>query len=118
MANHGVMFGWNRPVIGREAMAGELFQESMNYWSQQVEKGVIESVEPILMEPHGGDLNGFFLVRGDLDKINAMLETEEHKKLIMRVDHSIQNFGMVRTVHGEELMKQMGWWQEMVSASR
>ena len=54
MANHGIMLGWNRPITGREADAGELFQQSIGYWTKLQKDGMIENFEPVLIERHGG----------------------------------------------------------------
>ena len=37
MANHALFIGWNRPVIGRETIAVELFQSVVGYLGKQRE---------------------------------------------------------------------------------
>ena len=115
MANHGIMLGWNRPITGREAEAGEFFQQTLGYWTKLQKDGMIESFEPVLIERHGGDLNGFFLVRGERDKLNTIMDTDEYKDLVMRVDHAVSGFGVVRIALGQHLETQMGKWMQMVT---
>ena len=45
------------------------FNEVLEYWTSLQQQGEIESFETVLLESHGGDLNGFVLVRGDQDKL-------------------------------------------------
>jgi hypothetical protein len=50
-------------------MALALFQEAMQYYAQLQHQGEIDSFEPVQLESHGGDLQGFLLLRGDTDKL-------------------------------------------------
>jgi hypothetical protein len=111
-----VMFiGWNNPRQGREAMAGELFGSCLAYFGAQKEAGNIESFEPILLSSHGGDMNGFFLVKGDAEKLDGMGKTDEFMKIAMQLGYALQGFGIIRGWHGDNLMQLMGKWTEMVS---
>lgn len=115
MANHGILMGWNRPITGREAEAGELFQQALTYWTRLQKDGMIESFEPVLVERHGGDLNGFFLIRGDRDKLNTIKGTDEYKDLVMRVDYAVGGFGCVGVMLGQELQTQMANWMKLAT---
>ncbi len=46
-----------------------MFGETMAYYGRIQQQGEIAGVEPFFLEPHGGDLGGFFLVRGDRDQL-------------------------------------------------
>jgi hypothetical protein len=70
MANAAIFIGWGNVVRGRERKALQVFNEALHYWSGLQQQGEIESFEPVLLELHGGDLNGFILIRGDRDKLN------------------------------------------------
>ncbi len=72
MAYGALFIGWGETHSGRERKAVELFMESLAYLTKLVEQGRVASVEPFFLEPHGGDLEGFFLVRGDLDELNKV----------------------------------------------
>ena len=65
MANHAIFIGWNRPVAGREQQAMKLWGKCMEYYGKLLADSRVESFEPVLLSPHGGDLNGFILIRGD-----------------------------------------------------
>ena len=59
MADSGLFIGFGLPVRGRERQAIRVFNEVFEYYSRLQEQGEIESFEPVLLEPHGGDLGGF-----------------------------------------------------------
>ena len=77
MADHALFIGWNRPIPGREGGAMEAFQSGLAYFAKKVEAGEIESFEPVVLAAHGGDMNGFILVRGDSDKLTKLRDSDE-----------------------------------------
>jgi hypothetical protein len=62
MADFGLMVGFALPVRGREQNATKVLGEAVEFWTRLQESGEIESWDAIFLEPHGGDLGGFFLV--------------------------------------------------------
>jgi len=69
MAKGALFIGWGPAARGREQQALSLFQESIQYYARLQQQGEIDSFEPMQLEPHGGDLNGFLLLRGDTEKL-------------------------------------------------
>jgi hypothetical protein len=61
----GALHRFRRSVRGRERQALKVFGEAFEYYSRLQQEGEIESFEPVILEPHGGELGGFFLLRGD-----------------------------------------------------
>ena len=59
MATAGIFIGWGDPKAGREGNALKSFEGAMTFFGQLLSQGEIESFEPVLLQPHGGDLNGF-----------------------------------------------------------
>jgi hypothetical protein len=114
MANRGIFLGWNRPIAGREVRAGEMLQLTLSYFSRLLKEGKIESFEPVLLTRHGGDLNGFILVRGDKEQVKAFMDTTEFKELMMRVDHVVTGLGIIQATLGDELMQQVKSWSHLV----
>jgi hypothetical protein len=115
VAKYGMFFGWNRPVPGREVEAAEIFNAGMVFWTQKQQEGKIESFEPVLLARHGGDLNGFVLVRGEQEKINAILHSNEFKDLSLRIDHVVLGWGVIPAYVGEGVAEEMGRWQKMIA---
>ena len=51
-----IVFGWKRSLPGREKLSAQHFQAFLQYMGAEKQKGNIESCEPVLLEPTGGDL--------------------------------------------------------------
>ncbi|HXC41483.1 MAG TPA: hypothetical protein VN667_21310, partial [Burkholderiales bacterium] len=71
------MSAWNRPLPGREILSAQLFQEFLESLSVQKKNGVIESFDTVLLEPYGGALNGFTVIRGDPSKLQDLTASPE-----------------------------------------
>lgn len=111
---HNVLFlAWNTPKQGREGLAGELFASSIGYWTEQQKAGKIDSFEPVLLSQHGGDMNGFFIIKGEGTKLHELTNSEEFTKLAMQMGFALDGFGLINGWHGDELMNIMGKWTEM-----
>jgi len=108
--SNAIVMGWNRPVPGREKQAMELFQSSMAYWQKKKDAGVIESFEAVLMSAHGGDFNGFFLVKGEPEKLDAMSHEKDYVDLLTQIGIALDGFGAIRSFHGNPLMELMQTW--------
>ena len=116
MADAGLFLGWGEVVRGRESEATELFQETLGYYSRLQEEGVIDGFEPVFLEPHGGDLTGFILIRGDAEKLAALRVSEEFTQLSIRVGLIVDGFGVVGADLGERLQRQVEYNTQHVAA--
>ena len=114
MADSGLFIGFGAPVRGRERQAIKVFNETFEYYSRLQQQGEIESFEPVLFEPHGGELSGYFLLRGDKDKLARIRGSEEFERLTARADLIVENLGIVAAFLGERLMSQMSVFSQQV----
>ena len=114
MADSGLFVGFGLPVRGRERQAIEVFNEAFEYYSRLQQNGEIESFEPVLLEPHGGELGGFFLLRGDKDTLARIRSSEEFERLTARAQLITENLGVVSAWLGERLMSQMSVFSQQV----
>jgi hypothetical protein len=114
MADSGLFIGFGAPVRGRERQAIKVFNESFEYYSRLQQEGEIEGFEPVLLEPHGGELSGYFLVRGEKDKLARIRGSEEFERLTARADLIVENLGIVAAFLGERLMSQMSVFSQQV----
>lgn len=101
MVDSGLFFGWDAPARGREAMAIELFQTWLGYFTKQQKAGLVDSFEPVMMSRHGGDMNGFILVRGDQEKLNEMMAEDEYFDLINATSYHVDGFGVIPCYLGD-----------------
>jgi hypothetical protein len=116
MADAGLFVGFGNPVRGREAEAVELFNESIGWYSRLQEEGEIEGFEPVFLEPHGGDLNGFFLIRGDAEKLARLRVSEEFTQFTIKAALCVDSIGVVGADMGERLQRQMAFYTEQIGA--
>ncbi|MGH3303167.1 MAG: hypothetical protein ACRDOK_16100 [Streptosporangiaceae bacterium] len=107
MADSALFVGFGFPVRGREQKAIGVFNEAFEYYSRLQQNGDIESFEPVLLEPHGGELGGFYLLRGDRDKLAHLRTSEEFERQTLRGQLIVDNLGIVGAVLGERLMSQL-----------
>jgi hypothetical protein len=114
MADSGLFIGFGAPVPGREQQAIKVFNEGFEYYSRLQQEGEIESFEPVLLEPHGGELGGFFLLRGDKDKLARIRGGEEFERLTARAQLIVDHLGIVAAFLGERLMSQMSVFSQQV----
>ena len=72
MAGEALFVGWGPVVRGREQKSLGVFQETVEYYGKLQQEGKIESFEPVLVAPHGGDLGGFVLIRGERARLDEV----------------------------------------------
>ena len=110
MAGHGIFIGWGEIVVGRERQSRQVFGEALAYMAEQQQAGNIESHEVVLLSAHGGDLQGFMLMRGDRDKLHAVVNTPAWQRLVTRAGYIVHDFGVVPTLLDDEAV---GWVEGM-----
>jgi hypothetical protein len=115
MADAGLFIGWGEVVRGREERALEVFNETMQFYGQLQQDGRIESFEPCLLEPHGGDLQGFVLLRGSQEQIDAIHSDDEFQRQLTRANFIVDNLGVIQAALGEELGRQMSLYEAQVA---
>jgi hypothetical protein len=114
MADSGLFVGFGLPVRGRERQALAVFNEALQYYGRLQQQGEIESFEPVFLEPHGGDLGGFILLRGDGEKLARVRASDEFLRLSARAGLIVDGFGVVMADLGERLQRQIGLYQEQL----
>ena len=114
MSSNCIFFGWNRSVPGREAASGQHFQEFNEYLGMLTRQGAIDSYDVVFLEPHGGDMNGFFLIRGEPAKLATLTAGSDWVRHMVRCAVHMQNAGAVRGVTGAEIPARMQMWMEAI----
>ena len=105
MADHGIFIGWSDVIVGRERQAERVFGEAIAFMTDLQTRGSIESFEPVFLRPHGGDLGGFMLVRGERDALQAVLVSPEWERLSARTQAIVHGFGVIPASLGAETMR-------------
>jgi len=108
MGDFGLMIGFGSPVRGREQNSAKVFGEAVEMWTRLQESGEIDGWDAVFLEPHGGDLGGFFLVWGERDAIARLRASDEMLLLNSRAQQIVENYGVVAAERGARVQEQMG----------
>jgi hypothetical protein len=115
MAADSVLFiGWDRAERGCEKESLEAFGMAMGFWANQLAAGKIDSVEPVLLERHGGDLNGFMLVRGSAANLAVIADSDEFRDLVQLADMTVRGIGIITGKIGEGVQREIGRMQKFI----
>jgi hypothetical protein len=114
MAQHVIFIGWNRSMAGREQQALQLFQKSMEYYGQLQSRGLIESFEPVMLASHGGDLNGFILLKGDAEKLDQVRRDDTFLNYSIEAGYCLDGFGVVPGYIGEAITDVFSRWSKLI----
>jgi hypothetical protein len=112
MADNTLFIGWGDPVFGREAKSLDVFNETIEYYGKLQGDGRIESFEVVLLDPHGGDLAGFVLIRGSRENLAAVRGDEEFRRLLTRASLIVQSLGAVDGILGNEVARELGVFRD------
>ena len=107
MAGDALFLGWGPVVRGRELKALEVFQETITYYGSLQQDGRIDSFEPVLLAPHGGELAGFILLRGARASLDEIRSSQEFRRLVARAAAVVDDIGVIDAYTGEALAEQM-----------
>jgi hypothetical protein len=116
MGDSALLIIWGPPQAGRESHAVELFQESLLFFTRLVEERRIAAVEPFFLEPHGGTIEGFFLVRGEMRELATLRTEDDFRKMTVKAQVIVQNFAVIGAITGKRLNKHMGWFVDAALA--
>jgi len=112
MADWALFIGFGYPVRGREQKSAEVFGEAMSLFADYQSRGELESVDAFFLDPHGGDLGGFMLLRGEREALSRIHSSEEFERVVARAQLIVENFGVVYAATGGEIERQMGVFME------
>lgn len=114
MADAAIFIGWGEPARGREAKSLEVFNEAVQLWGKLAQDGRIESFDVALLEPHGGDLGGFALLRGSREQLDAVRASDDVQRVNTRAALVVDRFGFVDAHVGDGLGRQMALYHQQV----
>ncbi|MEA2374829.1 MAG: hypothetical protein QOD53_1292 [Thermoleophilaceae bacterium] len=114
MAGEAIFIGWGQVVRGREKKAFEVFNESVQYWGSLQQDGKIEGLDVVLLAPHGGDLFGYALLKGDGAALDEVQRSDEFQRVTARAAMIVDGIGIVPAATGEALGEQMALYQAQI----
>jgi len=117
MADAGLFIGWGQVVRGREDRALDVFNETLEFYGQLQSDGRIEDFEVALLDPHGGELQGYVMLRGSEDQIDAVHRDEDFERLMTKASLVVDDLGLIRASIGEGLARAMAIYQEELAVA-
>jgi hypothetical protein len=114
MADRALFIGWGEPVRGREERAVEVFNEFVDMMGNLQSAGRIEGMDVALLDPHGGELGGFFMVRGSSEQCAALADDEEFRRAVIDATLIVEHFGVVPASTGEGVAREMAMYTEAI----
>ena len=114
MADRALFIGFGAPVRGREERAVEVFNAFVEMFGRMRSDGRIASMEVTLLDPHGGDLGGFFMVGGSAEQCAALTNDEEFRRASIDAGLIVENFGVVPAVTGDAVGAEMAMYMEAI----
>jgi hypothetical protein len=114
MASNALVFGWNRPLPGREKNSAEHFGDFRKYLGGLQQKGSIKSFDTVFLNPHGGDLNGFILIRAESGQLDALMSSVDWERHVTRAVLHLDHAGEIRGLTGDLVMERMNLWTSLI----
>ena len=114
MADRALFVGFGSPVRGREERAVEVFGEFVEMFGRMQADGRIESMDVTLLDPHGGDLSGFFMVHGGESQCASLPFDEEFRRACIDAGLIVENLGVVPAATGATVGREMEMYGEAV----
>jgi hypothetical protein len=115
MADRALFIGWGEPVRGREERAIEVFNEWVGMLGRMQSEGRFESMDATLLDPHGGDLGGYFQIRGSAEQCADLMNDDEFRRAVIDATMIVDKFGVVPAVTGEGVSREMEMYGEAVA---
>jgi len=90
----------------------KVLQEAMGYLVALAGEGKIGPFEPVLLDPHGGDLTGFVMVKGTHEQIGDLKRSEQFLKIVAKIQLVHSCVRVVDAYAGEELETIFSAWDQ------
>jgi hypothetical protein len=95
MAERVWFIEFGRPVPGREEAAMTLGKKAIAMFERLQAAGIIEGFDAVMLDPHGGKLSSFMLVRGDAEKLARLPMDPEWQQLTVNTAAVADGFGII-----------------------
>ena len=106
--------GCGRTFPGRERPAIETYHAWIEVLEDLKTKGEIEDFKTFLLDPHGGELDGFTLVFADQEKLFELLVREDLAVLCRRAMAEYAKFSIIPAITGDLVEREYKLLEEEV----
>ena len=112
MPDRAVFVGFGQPVRGREERAVDVFNDFVGMFGRMAADGRIADMDVTLLDPHGGDLGGFFMAHGSAEQCSALMMDEEFRRACIDANLIVDDFGVVPAATGAAVAQEMTMYAE------
>jgi hypothetical protein len=112
MPDRALFVGFGQPVRGREERAVDVFNEFVGMCGRMQSDGRIEDMDVTLLDPHGGELGGFFMLHGSPEQCTALQMDEEFRRACIDAALIVEDFGVVPAATGAGVAGEMTMYSE------
>jgi hypothetical protein len=117
VADAGLFIGWGEVVRGREDRAIDVFNETLELYGQLQSDGRIEDFEVALLDPHGGELQGYVMLRGSEEQIDSVRRSEDFQRLMTKASLIVDDLGIIGASIGEGLGRAISIYQDQLAVA-
>ena len=110
MNGNVILSAWNRSLTDSLPGSSQHFQEFSEFLGTQQRSGAIDSFEVVILEPYGGTLNGFFLIRGEPAKLGQLTASDEWTRHQIRSLLHLEGAATLRGFSGPQVAERMTTW--------
>ena len=115
MADAALFVGFGPAARAREPQAVELLKNILGFLTALRDREAIEGVEPVLLDPHGGDLAGFLLIRGSREQLHDLRGDAEFRRMSIRAGLVSDGFGVVDAHAGDGFDAELALYEQQVN---
>jgi hypothetical protein len=115
MADRCLLITWGEVARGREERALECFNDTVGFYGRCQQEGKIESFEPVLCAPNGGQLDGYIKINGSAKQLADLRENRDFQKLTVEATTIVEKIAVLDAYCNEGVAKQMEIFREVVA---
>ena len=115
MADRVMFIGWGAVVRGRENTALESFNDIVGLFGRMQQEGRIERLDIVFLDPHGGDLEGCFMLHCTTEQLHAIRDDEDFQREMTRASLIVERLGTVDGYTGDGIAAQMELYQQALA---
>ena len=115
MADRVLFISWGENVHGREERGLEVFNEVMGLYGRMQQEGRIEKFDVAILNPNGGNLDGYVAVHGSAEQLDAVQADEEFVRNTIDASNIVRGLRHTRGYANEGVAEAMQMYQESIA---
>lgn len=113
----GMLTRWGSPKAGREKESLENYHKAVAFGRRMVEEGKASYFEPFFFSSGDNELeSGFFLTKGPVSEVFAVLDSEEYRDLMARASLLSEHVRVDMLTVGEGIDRRLADYEKALQA--